>query len=125
MLAAALLALTLEASPTTTCATAEVARADADLVIAQELYVECKRPAQKRLALTLIQAALERKRTAIAACAPTHSRAKRSPFDEKPDPFEEKPDPFDAAADDAESAWLATQEVAAEAMARLERLVRP
>ncbi len=118
MLAAALLALTLEVSPVTICATAEVARADADLVIAQKLYVDSKRPAEKTLALTLVQAALERKRTAVAACSPTHSRAKRSPFDEKPDPF-------DAPPDDAEIAWLATQEVAAEAMARLERLVRP
>jgi hypothetical protein len=125
MLAAPLFALTLAVSPATSCATAEVARADADLVIAQKLYVDSRRPAEKKLALALVHAALERKRTAVVACTPIHSSPKHSPFDEKPDPFDEKPDPFDVTSCDSESAWLATQQVVAEALAGLEGLVRP
>ena len=90
-----------------TCATAEVAAADATILVVQGRLRESLDPPSKTRALRMVLAtALDRKRAALAVCTPTQDAAKVSPFEtDYADPFE------DDAGDDSELAYAVTVEM--------------
>lgn len=101
MLRTFLLLVSFSSTPSPTCNASEVARADADLVIAQKLISRAGEAQEKKLARAYLVAAKERRRTALAACTPTEVSAKVNPF-----ALEAEPDPFDPEyANESESAF--------------------
>jgi hypothetical protein len=112
--------------PADPCATAEVARADADLVIAQGLARSAWTPREERMAAEYLDAAIERKRTALAVCAPATApttTAYAPPFESESDPWQADATTVDT--DVAEAAAVLGCEATPEAVqAAIDGLVR-
>jgi hypothetical protein len=117
-----------DASAAAPCATAEVARADADLVVFQEILRTCWGPDECAAARAVVDSAVERKRAALAVCTPAEEIAsKSSPFETTVDPWQsDAPEPAELSPELAAAALALGCEATEEAVqAALLRMLLP